>query len=139
MTAHNYKEKVMEHVASDDGMPEYEAEISAPVDRRYFEPKPGEWHQLSLPPHFTFDRCCDCGLTHKIEYELRPITSGRYKGEPTLWCRTWRDERRTAAVRQHSAARTEKCDPPYMTYKRLEGRDWIVVVIPKPERKRKRK
>src|SRR5487761_1048020 len=69
-------------------------------DKTYYAPKPGEWVQMSLPPRTNFDSCCDCGLVHRINFELRPLTSGKYKGELTLWRRLYRDDKATTAIRK---------------------------------------
>ena len=69
-------------------------------EKEYYSPKQGEWIQRALPPHTNFDSCCDCGLVHRFDFELRPITLGKHKGELTLWCRIFRDDKATAAIRR---------------------------------------
>lgn len=51
---------------------------------RYEQIVEGEWFRPTTKHR---DRCCDCGLIHRIEYKI-------VEGE--LWMRVWRDNRATA-------------------------------------------
>lgn len=53
----------------------------------------GEWFPLS-----SIDACCDCGLVHKNEY--RVANRNTVTGVITIEHRSWRDNRRTAALRR---------------------------------------
>lgn len=54
---------------------------------------PGEW--VKPRRRFYYMGCCDCGLVHKLEFRLAPVTSGL-----GIFFRAWRDNRRTALVRR---------------------------------------
>ena len=50
--------------------------------------EPGEWFSPRSGPDGWFQKCCDCGLVHKIEFD-RPVR-----------IRVFRDDRKTAAGRR---------------------------------------
>jgi hypothetical protein len=94
----------------------------------YQSPKEGEWVQCSRPPFENFDSCCGCGLVHRYEYKLVPVTRG--KGL-TLWRRIFLDNRRTAQIRRSRLKSKE-------IYKTSDG--WYIAAFPINEREmRKRK
>ncbi len=57
---------------------------------KYDHPKEGEWIQPVEKGYKL--RCCDCGLVHKIDFEI-------FKGN--IQFRMWRDDRATAQIRRH--------------------------------------
>lgn len=49
----------------------------------------GEWHSLERKNNF--DECCDCCLTHRVEYKFA-------KGK--IWFRCWREDELTRRKRR---------------------------------------
>ena len=80
---------------------------AADNDDLYHKPVAGEWVQLSLPPNTNFDSCCGCGLVHRFDLKLAPITVGKHKGELTIWRRMFIDERATNQIRKQRAESKE--------------------------------
>jgi hypothetical protein len=99
------------------------------VSKKPYEPKPGEYVQLSRPPYTNFDICCGCGLVHRFDFKLLATTKGR--PGITIWRRMYIDERRTAQARRTKAKHKE-------LYTTSDG--WYVAAFPINARKmRKRK
>ncbi len=58
----------------------------------------GESYWASMPEDY--ERCCDCGLTHKIRFQIYEKNGiDRIKGA-RLKVTVWRDERATSATRR---------------------------------------
>ena len=65
----------------------------AKLKGKYPTVEAGEW--VKPKRRFYYMGCCDCGLVHKLEFALRPVTNG--KG---IFFRAWREESQTAALRK---------------------------------------
>jgi len=59
----------------------------------YPQVHPGEW--IKPKRRFYYMGCCDCGLVHKLEFKLMPVSSGT-----GIFMRAWRDEEQTEALRR---------------------------------------
>ena len=57
----------------------------------------GETYYPRLTKHY--DQCCDCGLTHRINYRVEDANGKQIKGAK-LRVTTWRAERNTSAIRR---------------------------------------
>lgn len=99
-------------------------------DDNYYKPKEGEWVQLSRPPFHNYDACCGCGLVHKFDFKLLPITKGKHKGELTIWRRMYTAKGATNATRRQRSKRKEM---------KQYGNYFIIAVpiLKTPKRKRK--
>jgi len=60
---------------------------------KYPKAQAGEW--IKPKRRFYYMGCCDCGLVHKLEFKLLPVTSGS-----GIFMRAWRDEAQTKALRK---------------------------------------
>lgn len=69
--------------------------------RRYPQIEDGEWVRPTMKMHK--EQCCDCGLIHKVEYEI--VSVG--KGKEGIRYRSSRDERATAAARNRLGIRVQ--------------------------------
>ena len=56
---------------------------------KYDQVLDGDWHSVDRKDNF--DECCDCGLTHRVEYK---VAKGR------IWFRCWREDKLTNAKRK---------------------------------------
>lgn len=61
---------------------------------KYYEQVEGEWIS---PVHRNYKlACCDCGLVHKVDFQVSFSKSGK----PSVHYRVFRDEKATAAMRR---------------------------------------
>lgn len=68
---------------------------------KYPKASAGEW--IKPRRRFYYMGCCDCGLVHKMEFALRPVTSGS-----GIFIRAWRDEAQTKALRKKERIRVRR-------------------------------
>lgn len=65
--------------------------------RRYYQVEEGVPYYPTLRTHM--ESCCDCGLVHKVRYEIEDRAGNRLAGA-RLRITAWRHERSTAATRR---------------------------------------
>lgn len=64
--------------------------------RKFYQPNSRRWSQWIEMGHITHIACCDCGLVHTNQYDIRPTGPGKVK----LMMRTRRHKGKTGLRRR---------------------------------------
>ena len=76
------------------------------MTKGYFQIVEGEWFE---PPHGEFyDQCCDCGLTHKMQFMVIDKHTKKPVPYVQVQFKLSRDERKTSASRRKLKFSKEK-------------------------------